>query len=111
MGVRSAVVLPETSCTPELFDVLDDAPAAGVVADVGEEVDATAEPRQPDRDVERAAADVLAGDLAVALDDVDQRLADDQRALRAHGSHASFRSSVSSVARAPSRCSESSAHR
>ncbi len=81
---------------------------ARVVADVGEEVDAAAQPRQSDRDIERAAADVLADDLAVALDDVDQRLADHQRP-----SHAvvSLRNRVSNVARAPSRCSESSAHR
>ena len=83
---------------------------AWVVTDVGEEVDATAEPREADGDIERAAADVLADDLAVALDDVDQRLTDDQRALLLAGSHVdSFRIRVSSVALAPSRCSESSA--
>jgi hypothetical protein len=42
------------------FDVVDDATAAFVVADVGEEVDATTQPRESDRDVQRAAADVLA---------------------------------------------------
>ncbi len=66
------------------FDVFDDAVTAGVVADVGEEVDVSAEPRKADGDIEWAAADVFADDLAVPLDDVDQRLADDQRALGAH---------------------------
>ena len=55
--------------------------SAGVVADVGEEVDAAAEPGQADGDVEWAAADVFADDLAVPLDDVDQGFADDERAL------------------------------
>ena len=62
------------------FDVLGDAPSTGVVGDVGEEVDSSAQPGQPDGHVERAAADVLASYLAVTLDDVDQRLADDQGA-------------------------------
>ena len=64
-------------------DVFGDAPAAFVVADMGEEVDTAAEPRQPDRHVEWAAADVLAEDLAVALDDVDQGLPDHERAFAA----------------------------
>jgi hypothetical protein len=59
-----------------LFDVVDDATAARIFADVGEEVDAATQPRESDRDIQGAAADVLAGDLSVPLDDVDQRLAD-----------------------------------
>src|SRR5882724_9704550 len=96
-----------------MFDVVDNAPATRVVADMGEEVHATTQPREPDRDVQRAAADVLAGDLAVPFDDVDQCLADHQCPLPyvGRGHVVSFRSSVSNVARAPSRCSESNAHR
>ena len=78
------MTLPETSSAPDLFTILGDAPTAGVVADVGEEVDATSEARQTDRDIEWAAADVLADDPAIPLDHVDQCLADDQRALFAH---------------------------
>ena len=50
---------------------------------------------------------------AFPLDDVDQRLADDQRALRAPGAvmASPYAAAISNVARAPSRCSESSAHR
>ena len=86
---------------------------ARVVADVGEEVDAAAQPAQPDRDVERAAADVLAESPGPSrFDDVDQRLADDRaRGFMSCSSRVRSRSDVSSVARAPSRCSESSAHR
>ena len=80
-----------------------------VVADVGEEVDATIEPAQPDRDVERTTPDVFAEDVPVALDDVDQGLADDQGACRHCSSLPA--TSASKVARAPSRCRESSAHR
>jgi hypothetical protein len=42
-----------------LFDVVDDSPAAWVATDVGEEVDAAAQPRESDRDIQVAAADVL----------------------------------------------------
>jgi hypothetical protein len=48
---------------------------------------------------------MFASNFLVALDDVDQRLADDERP------HVDSLSSVSSVARAPSRCNDSSAHR
>src|ERR1700744_3517763 len=85
------------------IDVLGDAPAIRVVADVGEKVDVTAQPGQPDRNVERAAADVLAGDLTALLHNVDQRFADHQPATHCTNS--------SSVARAPLRCNESSAQR
>jgi hypothetical protein len=57
------------------FHVVDDAAAAGVVTDVGEEVDAAAQPGQTHSHVQWAAADVLADDPPVPLDDVDQRLA------------------------------------
>ena len=98
---------------PRGFDIVGDAVPACVGADVGEEVDAAAQPGQAHRHVERAAADMLAGDLAVALDDVDQRLTDDQGPLRAAGrAHDdSSRNRFSSVARAPSRCNDSSAQR
>src|ERR1700744_3583646 len=85
------------------IDVLGDAPAIRVVADVGEKVDVTAQPGQTDRNVERAAADVLAGDLTALLHNVDQRFADPQPATHCTNS--------SSVARAPLRCNESSAQR
>ena len=78
------------------FDVVDDAPAVRVVADVGQEVDVAAEPAESDGDVERTAADMF-----VAADDIDQRLADHQPARHC--------SNASSVARAPLRCNESSA--
>src|SRR5689334_21893960 len=64
--------------------MVGDAATAFVIADVGEEVDAAAEARQPDGDVQRAAADVFANDLTVSLDDVDQGFADDQRAIGVH---------------------------
>jgi hypothetical protein len=96
-----------------VFDVLDDSGPSRIVADVGEKVDAASQPRQTDRHVERAATDVLAGHLSVLLDDVDQRLTDHQCTSRAagRGHGVSFRSKVSNVARAPSVCSDSSAHR
>ena len=60
VGVRSSGRAARNQLHPRAFDVVDDAAAAVVVADVGEEVDAAAQPGQADRDVERAAADVLA---------------------------------------------------
>ena len=88
--------------------MVDDAAAAFVVRDVGEEVDVAVQPAESDGDVEWAAADVLAEDLAIALDDVDQRLADDERPTHDWSLPAA---NASSVARAPSRCNESNAHR
>lgn len=49
-----------------------------VGADVGEEIDRPAPSCQPDCEVERAAADMLGGCPSAPIDDVDQRLADDQ---------------------------------
>lgn len=60
------------------FQVRADAPAGFVVRDMGQEVDVTTQPGQPDRDVERAAADMLDG--AAPIDPVDQRFTDHQRA-------------------------------
>ena len=76
---------------------------------MSEEVDAAAQSREADGNVQRTAADVLADDLAVALDDIDQCLADDQCALGFHRD--SFCIRASSVAFAPSRCNDSSAQR
>ncbi len=88
---------------PGRVDVLGDAPAVRIVTDVGEEIDVAAQPGQPDRDVEWAAADMLADDAVAVLDDVDERFADHQSA--AHCTNAS------NVARAPLLCNESSAQR
>src|SRR6201999_3735535 len=85
------------------IDVISDPPATRVVGDVGEKVDVAAQPGQPDRNVEWAAADVLAGDLSGVRHDVDQRFADHQPATHCTNS--------SSVARAPLRCNESSVQR
>ena len=57
-----------------LFDVFDDAAATGVVADMGEEVDATTQPRESDRgrglDLMRALMDEVeleAGDAGTTV--------------------------------------------
>ena len=45
----------------QALNVVSDAPAVAVVADVGQEIDIAAQPGQSDRNVERAAAHVLGG--------------------------------------------------
>jgi hypothetical protein len=53
-----------------------------VVADVGQEIDATAKSAQPDGDIERAATDMLdrAFERLAVLDDVDECFTDHQPA-------------------------------
>ncbi|OBS00895.1 hypothetical protein A9W98_22695 [Mycobacterium gordonae] len=57
-----------------IFQVIADAAAVSVGADVGQEVDPAAELGQSDGNVEGAAADMLGS----PVDDVDQRFTDDQ---------------------------------
>ena len=68
------------------FNVCTDPLAAAVVSDVRQEIYVAAQPGQPDRNVERAAAHMLDGAFSGfrMLDDVDQRLTDHQTAGHAH---------------------------
>ena len=65
---------------PFLVKEIGDPGASFVVADHGGQGDVVAEAGKTDGHVGRAAADMLLGGAVRAMDDVDQRLADDQRA-------------------------------
>ena len=70
---------PEQAVHSRGFDVLSDAAAGFVVADMGQEIDIATQPGESDGDVERASTDML-GSVAPVLDDVDQRFTDHQPA-------------------------------
>ena len=97
------VLAPRNKLRAGRVDVLGDAPAIRIVADVSEEIDIAAQSGQPDCDVQWAATDVLADDAVPVLDDVDERFADHQSAGHC--------TSASNVARAPLLCNESSVQR
>ena len=101
--VRLAADAPRDKLHPGRFEVVGDAAAVRVVTDVGQEIDIAAQSGQSDRDVQWAAADMLADDPVAVLDDVDECFADHQSA--AHCTNAS------NVARAPLLCNESSVQR